>query len=219
MAKEYQRFISFEGIDYSGKSTQVKILIDRLGRFGIEPVVLREPGGTRISERIRSILLDPAYSEMHKKCEILLYEAARAQLVHQKIFPLLETGKFVIADRFYDSTTTYQGFGRGLTLDEVRQLNSFATSALKPYRTFFIDISPQEAQQRQLANNHTRDRLESAGIEFFTRIRRGFLTLCEEEPGRFIKINGEGTPEEVAEKVWAKIVEIWGLPVDPDSMK
>jgi len=219
MTKNYQRFISFEGIDYSGKSTQVKMLVKRLQRLGVEPVVLREPGGTRISERIRDILLDTAYFEMHEKCEILLYEAARAQLVHQKIIPLLESGRFVIADRFFDSSSAYQGFGRGLTLDEVKQLNRFATSALKPYRTFFIDISPQEAQRRQVANNRTRDRLESAGIEFFTKIRQGFLTLCEEEPGRFIKINGEGTPAEVAEKVWAKILKIWELHLNFDAAK
>ena len=140
--KIYKNFISFEGIDFSGKTTQIQMLLNRLSVNHIQPVLVREPGGTTISEKIREILLSTDYSEMNEKTELFLYEAARAQLVHEKIVPLLEKGEYVIADRFYDSTTAYQGFGRELDLKIVEMINHFATSRLQPYLTFFIDISP-----------------------------------------------------------------------------
>jgi len=209
--KIYKNFISFEGIDFSGKSTQIKILLERLKSHKINPLIVREPGGTRISEKIRELLLSPSHSEMVERSEILLYEAARAQLVHEVILPQLEQGRFVIADRFYDSTTAYQGSGRDLPRKFVLELNRFATSELKPYRTFFIDITPEMAQQRQIEKRHAQDRLESGGLNFFKKTREGYLQLCNEEPERFIKINGMRKTEEIASDIWKGVSEIWNL--------
>lgn len=209
--KIYKNFISFEGIDFSGKSTQIKILLERLNSHKINPLIVREPGGTPISEKIRELLLSPSHSEMVERSEILLYEAARAQLVHEVILPQLEQGRFVIADRFYDSTTAYQGSGRNLPRKFVLELNRFATSELKPYRTFFIDITPEMAEQRQIENKHAQDRLEGGGSEFFNKTRDGYLQLCNEEPERFIKIDGMRKTEEIASDIWKEVSEIWDL--------
>ncbi|GAB4371842.1 MAG: dTMP kinase [Calditrichia bacterium] len=209
--KHFKKFISFEGIDFSGKTTQIQMLIDRLRQVGIRPEVLREPGGTAISEKIREILLSTEHPEMHERTEILLYEAARAQLVHQKLIPMLNAGKYIIADRYYDSTTCYQGYGRGLNLRVVHTLNRFATSGLRPYRTFFLDISPQEAYRRQTQNRHHRDRLESGGVEFFQKIRQGFHTLSREEPKRFIVIDGEREAEVISREIWEEVKKMWGI--------
>lgn len=209
--KIYKNFISFEGIDFSGKTTQIKMLLERLKSYKIHPLVVREPGGTRISEKIREILLNPLHSEMFEKTEILLYEAARAQVVHEVIISYLQEGKYIIVDRFFDSTTAYQGYGRELEIKFVQRLNNFATSNLKPYKTFFIDISPKEAESRQIKYNHSQDRLEGTGIEFFIKIRNGFLKLCEEEPERFIRINGERAPDEIAGDIWKSLRKIWPL--------
>jgi dTMP kinase len=207
--KIYKNFISFEGIDFSGKTTQIELLIERLKKHDIEPILVREPGGTIISEKIRDILLSTVHQEMHSKPEILLYEAARAQLVHQKILPDLEKGKFVIADRYYDSTTAYQGFGRQLDLATVETINSFATSALIPYHTFFIDIEPELAESRQAQGKMNKDRLETGGQDFFRRIRKGFLYICEHEPERFIRVDGDRDPQEIARDIWKTIEFIW----------
>jgi len=210
--KVYKHFISFEGIDFCGKSTQISLLIKKLKSLGITAMVVREPGGTPISEKIREILLDKSHAEMHPRTEILLYSAARAQLVHQSILPALENGQYIIADRFYDSTTAYQGYGRHLNIEMVQKLNKFATSDLKPYRTFFIDISPEEAERRRIEKQKTeKDRMESEGIEFYRRIREGFLAISRDEPQRFIIINGEQSIPKVAEDIWQHIRIIWNL--------
>jgi dTMP kinase len=209
--KIYKNFISFEGIDFSGKSTQIKILLERLNSHKINPLIVREPGGTQISEKIRELLLSPSHSEMVERSEILLYEAARAQLVHEVLLPQLEQGRFIIADRFYDSTTAYQGSGRDLPRKFVLELNRFATSELKPYRTFFIDITPEMAEQRQIEKRHTQDRLEGGGLDFFNKTREGYLQLCNEEPERFIKIDGMRKTEEIARDIWKVVSEIWNL--------
>jgi dTMP kinase len=209
--KIYKNFISFEGIDFSGKSTQIKILLERLNSHKINPLIVREPGGTQISEKIRELLLSPSHSEMVERSEILLYEAARAQLVHEVLLPQLEQGRFVIADRFYDSTTAYQGSGRNLPRKFVLELNRFATSELKPYRTLFIDITPEMAEQRQIEKKHAQDRLEGGGLEFFNKTREGYLQLCNEEPERFIKIDGMRKTEEIARDIWKVVSEIWNL--------
>ncbi len=209
--KIFKNFFSFEGIDFSGKTTQIHLLLENLKMYNFHPLVVREPGGTKISEKIRDILLSPANQEIFKKTELLLYEAARSQLVHQMILPALKENKFVIVDRFYDSTTTYQGFGRNLDVDVIKILNNFATSNLKPYKTFFIDISPEESERRRILNKHKQDRLEKGGIEFFNKIRQGFLKLCIEEPKRFVKINGERKPEEIADEIWNIVKTHWSI--------
>jgi dTMP kinase len=209
--KNYKNFISFEGIDFSGKGTQIQILLERLKTVNIYPTLLREPGGTVISEKIRDILLSPAHGEMIEKTEILLYEAARSQLVHQLIIPLLEKDKYVIADRYDDSTTAYQGYGRQLDLEVVQVLNNFATSSLKPYKTFFIDISPAEAERRRIENKQSQDRLESGGEPLFNRVRQGFLNLCSSEPDRFVRLDGERPQQEIASDIWQIVESIWEL--------
>ena len=209
--KNKQNFISFEGLDFSGKTTQIELLVDRLRQLQIEPLVVREPGGTEISEKIREILLDRTHHQMHPRSEILLYSAARAQLVHQIILPALDRGERVIADRFFDSTSAYQGAGRGVEADFVRRLNRFATSGLTPYRTFFIDISPQEAERRRRRNSLAADRMESGGPEFYRKIRKGFLQMAGEESRRFIIIDGEQSPEKIAREIWRHVSTIWKL--------
>jgi dTMP kinase len=212
--KQYKNFISFEGIDFSGKTTQVERLISRLKESDIQVHLLREPGGTVISEKIRQILLDKSHQEMHPRTEILLYSAARSQLTHQTILPLLESGQYVIADRFFDSTTAYQGYGRNLEISFVESLNRFATSRLLPYKTFFIDITAKEAARRRKAAGRKSDRLESESIRFHQSIRQGYQTLVQMFPERFITISGTQSVEETAKLIWDKIVEIWELPVD-----
>jgi dTMP kinase len=212
--KNYKNFISFEGIDFSGKTTQIRLLIDKLHSIGIEPLLVREPGGTIISEKIRDILLNTDHSEMNEKTEMLLYEAARSQLVHQRILPALEKNLFVIADRYYDSTTAYQGYGRLLDLQMVDNINQFATSYLKPYKTFFIDIPPELAAERRRERQHQEDRLESGGREFFQRIREGFHRIAREEPERVILIDGNREPDIIAREIREIIADIWSIEIN-----
>lgn len=207
--KNYERFISFEGIDFCGKSTQTAILLETLQQKGVNVHLLREPGGTIISEKVRSIILDKAHLEMHAKAEILLYSAARAQLVHQKLLPLLEQGEYIIADRFYDSTTAYQGYGRQLDVAFVQQLNHFATSGLRPAKTLFIDISPEEALRRQKAGERQKDRLENESARFFQLIYDGYQRLIKASPERFVVIPGEDSIENVAENIQETVFKIW----------
>jgi dTMP kinase len=183
-------FISFEGLDYSGKTTQAAILADALKRDGREVLLLREPGGTAISEKVRSILLDGEHGELTSVAELLLFSAARNQLVQQVIRPALEKKKIVICDRFVDSTTVYQGFGRGLNLEDVKAVNRISTGGIMPEFTFFLDIEVEEMLRRREVARGTADRMESSGIEFFRRVRDGFWILAQESPIRFIVING-----------------------------
>lgn len=184
-----QHFISFEGIDYSGKTTQINLLQAFLQKKGYSVYVLREPGGTVISEKIRDILLDRNHHEMTERAEIFLYSAARVQLVSEKIIPLLKEGYFVIADRYVDSTTAYQGYGRGLDLEMVKQINSAATFGLLPGITFYMEIEPEQAQQRRLESGAGADRLEDSGIDFYRRVFNGYKELIRKEPDRFHVIN------------------------------
>ncbi len=211
MTNRFQRFISFEGIDYCGKTTQIQRLVERLRGLGLRVEVVREPGGTAISEKIREILLDRSHEEMEAQTEILLYAAARSQLVHQKILPLLRQGIHVIADRFYDSTTAYQGYGRGLDIAFVKRLNRFATSGVTPYKTIVLDISPQEAERRRRQEGLKQDRLESGGIDFYRRVREGFYHIAREEPDRLVFIAGEQEVEAIAAQIWAYVRQWWNV--------
>ncbi|HID38551.1 MAG TPA: dTMP kinase [Calditrichaeota bacterium] len=180
-----KHFISFEGIDYSGKTTQINLLQTHLERGGFQVYVLREPGGTVISEKIRSILLDQKHNDMNERAEIFLYSAARVQLVSEKIIPLLKEGYFIIADRYVDSTTAYQGYGRGLNLNMVKQINQAATFGLLPSITFYLEIPPEQAQQRRIVKGASADRLEGAGIDFYQRVFNGYKQIAKEEKKRF----------------------------------
>jgi len=183
-------FISFEGLDYSGKTTQAALLAEALKRAGKEVLLLREPGGTAISEKVRAILLDEEHEELTPVAEMFLFSAARNQLVIQVIMPALEKNKIVICDRFVDSTTVYQGYGRGLGMAEIKTVNRISTGGLSPDFTFFLDIEVEEMLKRRKAARGTADRMESSGAEFYRKVRDGFWSLAQEAPDRFIVING-----------------------------
>lgn len=194
-------FITFEGLDFSGKSTQVALFTERLSRAGRRHIVLRDPGGTAIGERIRSILLDHAVLNMSDVTELFLFSASRAQLVNEIIMPNLEGGTIVVCDRFYDSTTAYQGSGRGLSLDAIATINRSAAGGLVPDVTFFIDIPVGEVERRMVAHKTGADRMEMSGKAFYERVRRGFLQLASTEP-RFELLDGLMGIQEIHEKVW-----------------
>ena len=199
------RFITFEGGEGCGKSTQVKRLADHLRASGIEVVLTREPGGTRLAELIRSLLKDESEDPPCDRSELLLFLAARAQLVRNVIRPALAEGKWVVCDRFSDSTFAYQGYGRGLPLDVLKLVNDFACGGLKPDLTLLLDVRPDVAlermRRREAATNTTADRIEQAGEGFHKRLRDGFLELAAEDPARIKLIDANGTPDEV----WAKV--------------
>lgn len=193
--------ITFEGIDYCGKSTQARKMIGRLQNESIDAVLLRDPGTTKISEKIREILLDRHFSGIKPWTELLLYEAARAQMVEQSIKPALVRGSVVICDRFYDSTTAYQGYGRRLDLERVRQANAIGACGLVPSLTFYIDLEPDLAAARMKSGSV--DRIESEGPDFQSRVRSGFLRIAAEEPQRVRIIDGARPVEQVGAEIWA----------------
>ncbi len=178
--KEKGFLISLEGIDGCGKSSLKEYIVFYLGKYEI--VSIREPGGTYISEKIRDILLDAGNQEMKGKTEAMLYAAARSQVVEEVIRPALIKGKLVIADRYIDSTIAYQGYGRGLDLNFLRELNRLCTGGLKPHLTLLLDLAPEEAAQRR--RGEIPDRLEKEGINFQNLIRKGYLKMAQEEPYR-----------------------------------
>ena len=199
-------FISFEGIDGCGKSTQVDLLIKKLNSLKIRSLLVREPGGSEIAENIRSILLDNANRLMSNETEALLMTASRAQLTREVIIPKLKEGFVVIADRFQDSTIAYQGGGRGLDISFLEMLNLFATNHLIPNITFYIDISAKEGLKRTISNEF--DRIENAGEAFQVRVRNEYLNLIKKEPQRVFLVDGTKTVTEIHEEIWSKIEKI-----------
>lgn len=195
------RFISFEGIDFSGKSTQIQRLKAYLEQKGFSVFVLREPGGTKISESIRDLLLDKKNMQMNDRAEMLLYSAARVQLTQEKIMPLLQNGGYVLADRFVDSTTAYQGYGRGLEQETIRHVNNFATFGLLPSKTFYLKISPETGFGRRKESGRTADRLELAGLEFYKNVCAGYDAIALAEPKRFVVLDGTQVEEEIHRQI------------------
>ena len=196
------RFITFEGGEGCGKSTQVVRLAAALEERGLKVLLTREPGGTRLSELIRTLLKDEAEDPPVDRAELLLFLAARAQLVRNVIAPALEAGTWVVSDRFSDSTVAYQGYGRGLPVDFVRQANDFACEGLRPDLTFLLDLDPATAERRmrgrEAATNTSADRIERAGSGFHARLRRGFLELAAADAPRFSVVDASKSPDEVA---------------------
>ena len=182
-------FITFEGIDGCGKSTQCELLKNYLNDAGKEFIFVREPGGTVIGERIREILLDKKNSQMTARTELLLFEAARAQITDEVIRPALEEGKTVICDRFFDSSSAYQGMARGMGMEFVSGLNMAATGGIAPDITFFFDISAEEALERRGKRGEASDRIELAGLKFQEDVRRGYLELAKSSGGRIVTID------------------------------
>lgn len=197
-------FITMEGIEGCGKSTQSRMLADHLTAAGHEVLLTREPGGVPIAESIREILLDPAHGAMTHTTELFLYEAARAQHVEEFIRPALERGAIVVCDRFADSTTAYQGGGRNLSSQVIESLHEIATDGLKPDITFLFDL-PAEEGIRRATRDSDADRLEQEAIEFHARVRQSFLEIANAEPGRFEVIDATQTPEEVFATVHQRI--------------
>ncbi len=199
-------FVTVEGADGSGKTTQAARLADALEAAGRSVVRLREPGGTAISEKIRSILLDPANSEMADECELLLYEASRAQLVRQVIEPALAEGAVVLCDRYFDSTFAYQSVGRGLDAALVSRANKIGSCGVVPTRTVVLDLDPESAFSRATAGGA--DRLEGAGLSFQERVRAGFLQLAEEEPDRVVVVDASGERDEVFLRISGALADV-----------
>ena len=184
-------FITFEGIDCCGKSTQAKRLATALREEGYDVVELREPGNTVVSEQIREILLNRTDLDLDDRTELLLFAAARAQLVSETILPALKDGKIVICDRFADSTIAYQGYGRGLPLDEIVHINRIATQETVPDVTFYLDISPETAMVRCADRPDSEaDRIEKSGIHFFERVIRGYFQIADMNAGRYYVVDG-----------------------------
>ena len=190
-------FITFEGLDFCGKSTQVKLLIEYLEKKGNKVCLLREPGGTPISEKIRDILLDKKNNEMCIESELLLFYASRAQLIKEKILPELAAGNIVISDRFHDSSTAYQGYGRGLSVEFIDKLNNFVVNNSFPDITFFIDLPITEIEKRKLnCRKEDLDRIESSELEFWQKVRTGYHKIAKKE-SRFCIIDGTKSIEEI----------------------
>lgn len=207
-------FLSFEGADGAGKTTQAALLKQRLDNLGFKVVLTREPGGTPIGEAIRSILLNPDFKEMSISCEALLYSAARAQLVAQRIKPYLEEGLIVICDRYLDSSLVYQGFAGGEDPEIIEKINLWATKELLPDLTFLLDIETEEGFSRlkkggkNAPSSWPMDRIEQKPPDFHLRVRQGYLQLAADNPHRFFIIQAADRPEAVHEKVWAKTLEL-----------
>lgn len=179
-------FITFEGPDGSGKTTQARLLAEHL-RGGDIPVVLtREPGGTPIGDQVREVLHDPNNVDMTAEAEFLLYSASRAQLVRQVIFPALVAGKCVISDRFFDSSLAYQGYARGLDVATLWEITRFATGGLMPDLTLYLDIQPDEGLERRLLGGGEWNRMDQEALAFHNRVRAGYLELAGREPHRWV---------------------------------
>ena len=204
-------FISLEGVDGVGKSTQARLLVLALEHAGFNVLHLREPGGAAISEKIRALLLDPENGEMGDVCELLLYEAARAQLVHQVIDPALTAGALVVCDRFYDSTTAYQAYAAGLDIEMVSQANKLAVNGCHPDLTLVFDLDPAVARRRSARLEE--DRMEAKGEAFQQRVARGFRAIAKREPDRVKLVDASGDIECVFALALAQLAGI-GIELD-----
>ncbi len=199
-------FITFEGIDGCGKSTQARGLERRLEEEGNAPLLLREPGGTPISEDIRKVLLNPDNSSMAPENEALLLAASRSQLLKEVIIPRLEKGTIVLCDRYIDSTLAYQGFGRDLPQKWLRQINRLAFELAIPDKTFLFDLPVDVALSR--LGNRQRDRIEATGVDFLEKVRNGFLTLAEQESDRYIILDGQNQTEQLKKDISSQVLRI-----------
>lgn len=198
-------FISFEGIDFSGKSTQIELFKDYLVEHNKKVEILREPGGTEISEKMRQVLLDNKNYKIFAEAELLLFSASRAQLVREKIRPYLEKGIYVISDRFHDSSTAYQGYGRGVPIEIVKQVHQLAIGDTIPDLTFFIDIPVGIANERRKKKSKGKlDRIELADTEFYNRVRNGYLEIAKQEE-RFKVIDGTQTIETIQNQIISEL--------------
>jgi dTMP kinase len=196
-------FITFEGPDGSGKTTQIRLLASALEALGYSVLITREPGGTLIGNAIRSILLSPEFSEMAPRTEALLYISARAQIVHEVIRPTIAKGTIVLCDRFGDSTLAYQGYGHGQDVDELRAIINFATGGLRPELTLYLDVDVTTGLQRK--QPALWDRVEAYDITFHENVRKGYRALIADDPGRWAIVDGEQAIEDIHAQVMAHV--------------
>ncbi len=211
------RFVTFEGVEGCGKSTQAALLQAWMERAGIPVLATREPGGTKVGEGIRELLLAPRAEGLDAATELLLYEAARAQHVSEVIRPALEAGRHVLCDRFFDSTTAYQAFGRGLDEEMVARLNRMASGGVAPDLTFLFSVSLEEGLSRARGES-AGDRLEGESLAFHRRVEAGFAALAEQEPGRF-HVVGDGAIRQVHEEVLAVVQERFAWVGNPSGAR
>jgi dTMP kinase len=204
-------FVSFEGAEGSGKSTQMRLLIERLRELGIPVVENQEPGGTAVGREIRRLLLDPANHEMARETELLLMFASRAQAAAETILPALARGAVVVSDRFTDSSLAYQGEARGLGFERVLELHRLTLGSLMPDLTIYLDVDVElglaRAEQRNLGDSkrQSEERIDRQSLDFHRRVRTGYHRIATLEPYRFRLINGDGSVTVVAERVWAEV--------------
>ena len=204
-------FITFEGPDGAGKTSIIKRLMKKIRDSGTTNVVFtREPGGSPIAEQIRETILDPSHTVMDIRTEALLYAASRRQHLTETILPALKEGKIVICDRFVDSSLVYQGFARGIGMDEVAQINQFATENLEPNITLYLDLPAEIGIERIQSNKKNRqfDRLDQETIEFHKKVREGYLILLERNKDRIIKIDASRSEEEVLKECWTVVQKL-----------
>lgn len=209
-------FITFEGGEGAGKTTHITFLASCLREEGREVLCLREPGGTPIGEMLRSVVLDPANTDMTDQTELLIYEAARAQVVKQVIIPALARGAVVLLDRFYDSTVAYQAAGRGLPESFVRQANGFACQGVHPCRTILLTAEASAEVGLERATHHgDADRLERAGADFHARVNSAFMRIAADNPARIRVVSSAGAKDETARAIFKELADVFGW--DPDA--
>lgn len=194
-------FLTLEGPEGSGKTSQARLLVQYLRAEGYEVILTREPGGTPIGDQIRAVLHDPDNTAMVPRAEFLLYSASRAQLVQEVIRPALAEGKLVVCDRYYDSSLAYQGYGRGLELATLQQVTHFAIGDLVPDLTMCLDVAPEEGLQRRLLGGEEWNRLDREALEFHRRVRAGYLELAASEPSRWVVVDAGRSVEEVQAEI------------------
>lgn len=197
-------FISFEGGEGAGKTTQIERLVQRLQAIGLKVIVTREPGGSCIGPQVRDLVLNVAHRTLTPRAELLLYEADRAQHVEEKILPALEEGEVVVTDRYADSSVVYQGMSRGLGEAWVKKLNAFATADVTPDLTVVLDIPEAEGLAR-VRSSRALDRMENENLSFHKKVRRGFLKLAKQSPRRYLVIDATKKPDVIAEAIWSHV--------------
>ncbi len=200
-------FVTFEGPEGAGKTSQIVQLAAYLRQQGENVLMTREPGGTSIGDQIRDTLHDTANTEMDARAEVLLYSASRAQLVSEVIVPALEDGAIVLCDRYADSTIAYQGYGRGLDLDALHELTSFATGGLSPDLTILLDLDVRTGLSRRRNHGEEMNRLDLEAVAFHERVRGGYHTLAAEEPGRWVTVDADRPPAEIQEELRRIVAE------------
>jgi dTMP kinase len=200
-------FITFEGPEGSGKTTQIALLAQCLAERGLNVIQVREPGGTPIGDQVRSILHDLKNEAMDARAELLLYSASRAQLVAQTIRPHLAAGHVVMCDRYADSTLAYQGYGRGLDLDALRQITAFATGGLRPDLTLYLDIDPEQGLARRNLGGDEWNRMDALALDFHRRVRAGYFQLAAADPARWVKIDASQSVEAVRQAILTVVKE------------